>query len=155
MFIRFAAAVAFGLALTAPAAGQQTIASDAAWSVQCKTDRMTSKRECDVETRFSKTRSPMYELALSYSPDHKTFFALGSPEPRRVRIRIDGNPPFTLDACARGVCGMKLVEAPRLLQQMRSGTTLLIEFTAAGMPDDPLRVNLTGFDSMYQRALKP
>lgn len=137
-----------------PAVGQQPIASDAAWSVQCKTDRMTSKRDCDVQTRFSGTRSPMYEFALSYSPGTKTFFALGSPEPRRVRIRVDENPPFTIDVCGRGVCVMKVAEAPRLLQQMRSGTTLLVEFSGERMPD-PLRVNLTGFDSMYQRALKP
>ncbi len=120
-----------------------------------QTDRMTSKRDCDVQTRFSRTRSPMYELALSYSLGTKTFFAIGSPEPRRVRIRVDENPPFTIDVCGRGVCVMKVTEAPRLLQQMRSGTTLLVEFSGERMPDDPLRVNLTGFDSMYQRALKP
>lgn len=150
------ALLALLLTLPGVSAAQGRVASAGAWQVECSTDKMTDKRGCYVITSFSSHRSPIYELDFRYSSTEKLFFGLGAPAPTRVRVKVDSNPPLTIDICSRGVCALKAAESARLLQQMRSGTTLLVEFSAnERLPKDPFSVSLSGFDAMLQQAARP
>ena len=135
------------------ALAQDKVAQVGSWVTECKIDRMTDKRACDVLTNFVSRAEPNYDLKFFYNVGTKKFMGTGIPAPTRIRARVDSNEAFALDICTNAICALKASDNARLLRQMREGSTIVLEFSGYAKMPNPFAVSLSGFDAMYQLSL--
>ena len=139
--------------IASPALAQDKVSQIGSWITECKIDRMTNKRVCDVLTNFVSRAEPNYDLKFFYNISTKKFMGTGIPAPTRIRVKVDSNEPFSLDICTNAICALKTSDNVRLLRQMREGSTVVLEFSGYAKMPDPVTVSLSGFDAMYQLSL--
>jgi invasion protein IalB len=140
--------------IASPALAQDKVSQIGTWVTECKIDRMTDKRVCDVLANFANRAEPNYDLKFFYNISTKKFMGTGIPAPTRIRAKVDSNEPFSLDVCTNTICTLlKQADNARLLRQMREGSTVVLEFSGYAKMPDPFTVSLSGFDAMYQLSL--
>ena len=139
--------------IASPALAQDKVSQIGSWVTECKIDRLTDKRVCDVLTNFVSRAEPNYDLKFFYNISTKKFMGTGIPAPTRIRAKVDSNAPFSLDICTNAICALKASDNARLLRQMREGSTVVLEFAGYAKMPDPFTVSLSGFDAMYQLSL--
>jgi invasion protein IalB len=140
--------------IASPALAQDKVSQVGSWVTECKIDRMTNKRVCDVLTNFVSRTEPNYDLKFFYNISTKKFMGTGIPAPTRIRVKVDSKELFSLDVCTNTICTLlKTSDNARLLRQMREGSTVVLEFSGYAKMPDPFTVSLSGFDAMYQLAL--
>jgi invasion protein IalB len=146
-------AVAFIALFASSALAQDKVSQIGSWITECKIDRMTEKRVCDVLVNFVSRAEPNYDLKFFYNISTKKFMGTGIPAPTRIRAKVDSNEPFSLDICTNAICALKTPDNSRLLRQMREGSTVVLEFSGYAKMPNPFTVSLSGFDAMYQLSL--
>lgn len=127
------------------------LAAVGAWVLDCTPEPTTGEKWCQVGTSLESLQPP-YSLQFNYIRDSRMFFAMGSPRFSKVQVRVDSHRPYDLERCLGGMCLIKGETARLLLEEMRGGTTLVLEFEGRQLPG-PLSVGLAGFDDLYRRAL--
>lgn len=141
------------LAFSTPAVAQGVVAKQGGWLVECKTDKMTDKKSCEVTTTMRRSRPTFYEYHFTVVAGRNGVLAYGVPEPFHVRVRVDKNAPFSLSVCLRGICQANQVDGPKIAQQMRSGSSMLVEFSQGRIELEPFEISLAGFSDAYQQAV--
>ena len=134
--------------------GGSEASAQSQWEASCSTDRMSDKKDCTITAKADAGRPTFEFILITYSVANKAF-AIGSGEiGDRARVRVDSNAPVSMSGCHQYICPLFPQPSAALLQQMRSGSTALVEFTSVrGKTVGPLAISLSGFDAAYQRAI--
>lgn len=122
------------------------------WRVECHSDRDSQQRNCEVIGE-SQSANPDQAVTLIYDVGKERFLGFSHPSPARVGARVDSHEPIELYLCTGKVCLVRGADARRLLQQMRTGASLVIDFNGPGLSAGVLEISLGGFEDTYQQAL--
>lgn len=128
------------------------LSSAGGWSVECPVDRRTGTRDCEVAVEF-KGENPSYYFGLIYRVGKQSFLALGLPAPARVQAHVDSGQIYDIAKCTGQACLLGGGQAARLLDQMRQGTILHLEFQLRDAESVGLDVPLAGFREMHREAV--
>lgn len=128
------------------------VAGEGFWRVECHSDRDSQQRNCEVIGE-SQRANPDHAVTLIYDVGKERFLGFSHPSPTRVGARVDSHEPIELYLCTGRACLVRGADARRLLQQMRTGSSLIIDFNGAGLSSGVLEMSLGGFEDTYQRAL--
>jgi hypothetical protein len=122
------------------------------WRVDCKGDKLTDKKTCDVTADLSYTganRMQIVVATLSYSAPSGAMHMIVAPRPLLVRLRVDSAAPVTLQCILGGICNVP----PGYAAQMARGSMLMVDIKglSGGYPE-PQTFSLSGFEEMRQAA---
>lgn len=121
--------------------------AQAQWEAKCTPDRMTDKPHCAMLlTIIGPDRLAGY-IIVGYEAGH--LFA-SSRRPSQARLRIDNNPVVVSTDCSADVCFFDK-QKTLLLNQMRSGSRLMVEVTNYNGVLGPLEASLSGFDEALRQ----
>lgn len=126
------------------------LTSETTWQIRCGADQASERQDCEVVADVS--RADPY-LSLVYRIDTERFIVIGHPPPVGVGLRIDTNKPFDLYLCTSQACLLRGPDAHRLLQEMQTGSRLVIEVGRANGAREALQVSLAGFVLAHRQAL--
>jgi invasion protein IalB len=129
---------------------RQPLMSETAWQIKCSAYQASERQDCEVVADVS--RADPY-LSLVYRIDTERFVVIGHPPPVGVGLRIDTNKPFDFYLCTSQACLLRGPDARRLLQEMETGSRLVIEVARANGTREALQVPLAGFVLAHRQAL--
>lgn len=128
------------------------VAGEGFWRLECHSDRESTQRNCEVIGE-SRGASPDQAVTLIYDVAKERFLGFSHPAPARVGARVDSHEPIELYLCTGLACLVRGADARRLLQQMRTGSSLVVDFNGPGSSSGALEMSLGGFEDTYLRAL--
>jgi hypothetical protein len=131
---------------SANACASELVARQGPWATECTPNIRETEHSCRVVTRFPGSASAAVR-SFEYSLADKTFAATVTPAVSELRAQVDGSQPFSFN-CSSGRCA--LTEAAALLEQLKSGDVLLLQYESQGQHVQD--VSLDGFSEVYRRA---
>lgn len=131
---------------SASVCASELIARQGPWATECIPNIRARDHSCRVVTRFHGSSSAAVQ-SFEYSLADKTFIVTVTPAVSRLRAQVDESSSFTFN-CSSGRCVLN--EAGALLEQLKSGDVLLLQYESRGQ--HVLDVSLDGFNEVYRRA---
>jgi invasion protein IalB len=154
-------------AVGAPAASQEAKTPESAgpgWAVNCRSRAGEKGLSCRMsQTVVAKnTRQRLTEVAFLVGPEAKTTevllqLPLGLYLPAGASYQVDGSAPqrLSIRACTRSGCYARAPVSPEILQALRNGKVLKIDFKDRAERPVTVPLSLEGFEAAYAKIESP
>lgn len=145
--------VAAGVAAAALSLSQPASAQDQPpdkWVVSCT---MEGGKDCGVQATIDGNSLLGQFLVMRYSAAYNKISVVGDGQGVQASIQVDSNPFISTSICGQGICQYDEGKTAELLQQLRTGSQILVQLRLQGTEAGPFTQTLKGFDAQLQRAL--
>lgn len=139
---------AAALTLSLPAASQDQPPDK--WVMSCT---MEGGKDCGVQATIDGNSLLGQFLVMRYSAAYNKISVVGDGQGVQASIQVDSNPFISTSICGQGICQYDTGKSAELLQQLRTGSQILIQLRLQGTEAGPFTQTLKGFDAQLQRAL--
>lgn len=143
-----AGVAAAALSLSQPASSQDQPPDK--WVMSCTMD---VRKDCGVQATIDGNSLLGQFLVMRYSAAYNKISVVGDGQGVQASIQVDSNPFISTSICGQGICQYDEGKSAELLQQLRTGSQILVQLRLQGTEAGPFTQTLKGFDAQLQRAL--